>query len=83
MCLYVALANVALGLRALQLLVPEILVMNLVCRLLQILHVCPVCHVVCVCVCVCACGCVCLINHMSMIRAIHRLCFVHYKGSLK
>ena len=50
MCSYVALANVALGLRALQLLVPEILVMNLVCRLLQILHVCPVCVYACVCV---------------------------------
>lgn len=42
-CLYVALANVALGLRALQLLVPKVLIMNFVCRLLQVLHVCPVC----------------------------------------
>lgn len=48
MCLYVALANIALGLRALQLLVPKVLIMNFVCRLLQVLHVCPVC--VCVCV---------------------------------
>lgn len=43
MCLYVALANIALGLRALQLLVPKVLIMNFVCRLLQVLHVCPVC----------------------------------------
>ena len=43
MCLYVALANVALGLRALQLLVPKVLIMNFVCRLLQVLHVCPAC----------------------------------------
>ena len=50
MCLYVALANVALGLRVLQLLVPKVLIMNFVCRLLQVLHVCPAC--VCVCVCV-------------------------------
>ena len=69
MCLYVALANVALGLRALQLLVPKVLIMNFVCRLLQVLHVCPVC----VCVCV-------LINYMSILHSRPKCYSIQYTG---